>query len=205
MKKLVMESVLLIVEDDDVLRKTLSEVFSKRGFKVFSVEKGGDAIKFVKTHKVDITLLDLRLPDMNGLTVLKELHEEDADILVIVVTAYPEVKTAISAMKAGAYDYINKPFELEELKILVDKALETRRLKSEVERLQYEKGDQCQVEMIGVSPPFMKIRELIAKVAKVPRTSVLIQGETGTGKEFVANTIHCSSDRRDKPFIKVNC
>ncbi len=205
-KKKGMDPVLLIVEDDEVLRKTLSEVFLKRGFKVSAVERGEDALRFVSTHRVDISLLDLRLPDINGLNVLKGMQEANEDIMVIVVTAYPEVKTAISAMKAGAYDYINKPFELEELKLLVDKAMETKRLRSEMEVLRYQKGmDYLSKRMIGSSSKFLSVMELVATVAKTDRTPVLILGETGTGKELVANAIHCSSDRRKSPFIKLNC
>lgn len=205
-KSKIMEPVLLIVEDDDVIRKTLSEVFSKKGFKVLSADKGKDALEFVKTHKVDIALLDLKLPDVNGLAVLKNMHEVDDRIMAIVVTAYPDVKTAISAIKAGAYDYINKPFELEELKLLVDKALETKRLKSEVEILRYQKGDECVfLQTIGVSSEFKAVTELVKTIARTPKTSVLIQGETGTGKELIANAIHCLSDRKGSPFIKLNC
>lgn len=206
MKSSIMEPILLIVEDDDVIRKTLSEVFSKKGFKVLSVDKGKDAVEFVKTRKIDIALLDMRLPDINGLAVLKEMHEIDDSIMAIVVTAYPEVKTAISAIKAGAYDYINKPFELEELKLLVDKALETKRLKSEVEILRYQKGDECVfLRAVGISPEFKAVTELVKTVARTPKTSVLIQGETGTGKELIANAVHCLSDRKSAPFIKLNC
>ncbi|MBI5683095.1 MAG: sigma-54-dependent Fis family transcriptional regulator [Deltaproteobacteria bacterium] len=203
--KIPMTPALLIVEDDEVLRKTLSEVFIKRGFKVFSVERGADAIDFVKTRKIDISLLDVRLPDMNGLNVLKSMHEIDEDVIVIVVTAYPEIKTAISAMKAGAYDYINKPFELDELKMLVDKAVETKRLKSLVEILRYQKGDESGYQAIGKSSGFKGIMELVASVAKAPKTSVLIRGETGTGKGVIANAIHSSSSVRKGPFIKINC
>ncbi|MBI3399315.1 MAG: sigma-54-dependent Fis family transcriptional regulator [Deltaproteobacteria bacterium] len=201
-----MEPVLLIVEDDDVIRKTLSEVFAKKGLKVLSADKGRDALEFVKAHKIDVTLLDLKLPDMNGLTILKNMHEVDDSIMAIVVTAYPEVKTAISAMKAGAYDYINKPFELEELKLLVDKALETKRLKSEVEILRREKGDECVfLQTVGSSYKFKAVMELVKTMAQTPKTSALIQGETGTGKELIANAIHCLSDRKGGPFIKLNC
>ncbi|MBI5894155.1 MAG: sigma-54-dependent Fis family transcriptional regulator, partial [Deltaproteobacteria bacterium] len=134
-----------------------------------------------------------------------EMRKIDDSCLVIVITAYPEVKVAISAMKAGAYDFINKPFELEELKILVNKAVETQRLKSEVERLHYKAGRECPVEMIGNSDAFNKVKELICKIAETPKTPVLIQGETGTGKELVANAVHCRGGRRDMPLIKINC
>lgn len=196
---------ILIVEDEDVMRKTLEEVFDRKGFKVSSAETGSEALEIFKNRKIDIALLDVRLPDTSGLEVLKELRVFDDDVTVIVMTAYPEVKTAISAMKTGAYDYINKPFELDELKLLVDKALENRILKSEAELFRYEKRNECLVDMIGVSSVFGQVKELINMVAGTPKTSVLILGETGTGKELVANAIHCGSDRSDRPFIKVNC
>lgn len=206
MKKQGMKHTILIVEDDEVLRETITEVFLRKGFRVLSAETGRKALDLVKGNKIHISLLDLRLPDVDGLTVLKGFQEIDDDIITIVVTAYPEVKTAIAAIKAGAYDYINKPFELEELKLFVDKALETRELKSEIERLRYEKGeDTCSIEMIGESPAFKEVKELIAKVARASNTPVLVRGETGTGKELVANAIHCSSDRWNKPFVRVNC
>ncbi|MBI5327488.1 MAG: sigma-54-dependent Fis family transcriptional regulator [Deltaproteobacteria bacterium] len=196
---------LLIVEDDDVMRKTLEEVFVKRGFHAHSVGCGMDAIKFVKKQGVDIVLLDIRLPDVDGIAVLKHILAIDDSIFVIVMTAYPDVKIAISAIKAGAYDFINKPFELEELKLLADKAVETQRLMSEVQRLRHKTGDECLPEMIGDSLAFSKVKEFILIVAKTPKTPVLIQGETGTGKELVANAIHCRSNRADMPLIKINC
>lgn len=204
MQRSIHRHTILIVEDDDVMRKTLMEVFTKRGFNVYSVERGKDAIGFVKRQSVDILLLDIRLPDIDGLSVLKEIRAIDDSILVIVITAYPEVKVAISAMKGGAYDFINKPFELDELKLLVDKAVETQRLKSEVLRLRYRAGGECPVEMVGDSPGLRRVKELIQKVSGAPRTPVLIYGETATGKELVANAIHCGS-RGGMPFIKINC
>src|SRR3972149_2281619 len=200
-----MTTTLLIVEDDQVMRKTLSEVFAKRGFKVFSFDRGLKATEFVKVNKVDLALLDLRLPDGSGLAVLKGIHEFDESIMVIVVTAYPEVKTAISALKAGAYDYINKPFELDELRLVVDKALEAKKLRSEVEVLRYQKGDDYACSEIVSGPSFEKVMDLVKSVAKTPRTSVLLRGGTGTGKEVIAKAIHCMSERSGAPFIKINC
>lgn len=195
----------LIVEDDDVLLKTLSEVFSKKGFRVLSADNGSMASEFVKSQKIDLALLDLKLPDTNGLTVLKGLRALDENITVLVMTAYPEVKTAVSAMKEGAYDYINKPFELDELKMIVDRALEVRKLRSEVEYFRHRKDSESPEEMIGVNLKTREVKRLIELVARTPKTTVLITGETGTGKELVATAIHRMSERRDKPFIKVNC
>lgn len=194
-----------IVEDDDVMRETLIEVFAKKGFHVSSAGKGADTLSFLKKKSVDIVLLDIRLPDMDGISVLKEIREIDDSISVIVMTAYPEVKVAIAAIKAGAYDFINKPFELEELKLLVDKAVETQELKKENQRLRYRVGDECLFEMIGISPGMKQVKGLILMVSKVDKTPVLIIGETGTGKELVANAVHCSSARGGMPFVKINC
>ncbi|HBO83494.1 MAG: hypothetical protein A2073_05430 [Deltaproteobacteria bacterium GWC2_42_11] len=196
---------ILIVEDDDVMRKTLTEVFAKKGFNAHSAECGKDAIKFIKKQSIDIAILDIRLPDMDGISVLREIQAIDDSILVIVMTAYPEVKVAISAIKAGAYDFINKPFELEELKLLVDKAVETQYLKSEVLRLQHKTESECMFKMVGESRGLKRIQELIVKVSKTPNTPVLIHGETGTGKELVANAIHCGSARNSMPMIRINC
>ncbi len=194
-----------IVEDDDVMRQTLIEVFAKKGFHVSSAGKGTDTLNFLKKKSVDIVLLDIRLPDMDGISVLKEIRDIDDSISVIVMTVYPEVKVAIAAIKAGAYDFINKPFELEELKLLVDKAVETQELKKENQRLRYRVGNECLFEMVGISPGMKRVKELILMVSKVEKTPVLIIGETGTGKELVANAVHCSSRRSGMPFININC
>ncbi|MDH3973717.1 MAG: sigma-54 dependent transcriptional regulator [Deltaproteobacteria bacterium] len=200
-----MKQSMLIVEDEETMRKTLSEVFVRRDFRVLTAERAGSALEIFKSQKVDIALLDVRLPDRSGLDVLKELRSFDDDTTVIVMTAYPDVKTAILAMKEGAYDYINKPFELDELKLLVDKATENRQLKSEVELRRYERKDLGAPDMVGESPAFELVREFIQIVSGTPKTSVLIMGETGTGKELVANSIHCNSERRDNAYIKINC
>ncbi|MBI3584688.1 MAG: sigma-54-dependent Fis family transcriptional regulator [Nitrospinae bacterium] len=201
-----MKFTLLIVEDDDVMCKTIAEVFEKEGLRVLSANNGEDAVNYLKSEKIDIALIDFRLPGMNGLELLKNIKETDDGVMVIVMTAYPDVKMAISAMKAGAYDYINKPFELEELKLLIDKTLETQKMKFEILRLQRIKHEEDYFgEMIGTSSKFKEMKEFILKVAKVARTPVLIQGESGVGKELVANAIHSYSDRASKPLLKVNC
>jgi DNA-binding NtrC family response regulator len=197
---------MLIVEDDDVLRNTLLEVFSKKGMKVFAAATGKEAIKIVLAHKIDIALLDIRLPDSNGLSIIKEIHELDDGIIVIMLTAYPDLKTAITAIKSGAYDYINKPFDLDELKIVISKALETKRLRREVELLRYQvAGERRGGEMIGSSAWVEDTRKIITTISKTDKTTILIQGETGTGKDVVANMIHKASIRKDGPFIKLNC
>jgi DNA-binding NtrC family response regulator len=138
--------------------------------------------------------------------VLKRIKEFDTEILVIIMTAYSDVETAVTAMKSGAYHYINKPFELEELKLLVEKGLETKRLINEVRRLHRQQKELARnSHLYGVSPQIEYVRELIEMISKTNKTSVLIQGESGTGKELAANAIHYNSSRSHKPLMKINC
>lgn len=201
-----MKPSILIVDDDDVMQETLSDVFRKRGYEVASVGSGNGALSVVKRHLIDLILLDMRLPDVDGLEVLKKIKEFDTEILVIMMTAYSDVQSAVSAMKSGAYDYINKPFELEELQLLVEKGLETRSLINEVRRLHRQHRVEYQNSHIyGLSPQVQYVRELIEMISKTNKTSVLIQGESGTGKELAANAIHLSSKRSSRPLMKINC
>jgi DNA-binding NtrC family response regulator len=130
-----MKPSILIVDDDDMMQETLSDVFKKIDYEVFSVGSGNGALSVIKKNIIDLILLDMRLPDVDGLEILKKIKEFDTEILVIIMTAYSDVQTAVTAMKLGAYHYINKPFELEELKLLIEKGLETKSLINEVRRL----------------------------------------------------------------------
>jgi DNA-binding NtrC family response regulator len=201
-----MKPAVLIVDDDEVMRQTLSDVFVKVDYDMVTTGSGKEAIALIQRQLVDLVLLDIRLPDMDGIAVLKKIKEIDTDLMVIMMTAYSDVQTAVIAMKAGAYDYINKPFELDELKLLIQKALETQSLRNEVRRLkrQHEKRDNT-FHIYGNSPQIQNIRELIQMIAQTPRTSVLIQGDSGTGKELAANAIHYASKRAHRPLIKINC
>jgi len=197
---------ILIVDDDEVMGCTLSDILEKMSYEVTTVQRGEDALNPLQERIFDLILLDIRLPDMNGLDVLKKLREIDNDPYVIMMTAYADVKTAVDAMKAGAYDYINKPFEIEELKLTIKKALETKELKGEVLRLRTKTKDgEKDGEICGISPQMDVVRELISLVSQTPRTPVLVQGESGTGKELVANAVHYQSRRQRKPLIKINC
>jgi two-component system, NtrC family, response regulator AtoC len=202
-----MKPSILIVDDDGVMQETLSDVLRKRGYEIFSVGSGTAALSMIKKNVIDLILLDMRLPDIDGLEVLKKIKELDTEILVIMMTAFSDVQTAVSAMKSGAYDYINKPFELEELKLLIGKGLETKSLINEVRRLHRQQKEKYQNSHIyGVSPQIHYVKELIGMISKTHKTSVLIQGESGTGKELAANAIHYnSSHRSDKPLMKINC
>ncbi len=201
-----MKPAILIVDDDEVMRQTLSDVFTKMDYEIVTTGSGKEAIALIQRRLVDLVLLDIRLPDMDGVTVLQKIKESDTDLMVIMMTAYSDVQTAVLAMKAGAYDYINKPFELDELKLLIQKAIETQSLRNEVRRLRGQhKNHDNMTQICGNSPQIQNIKELIQMIAQTPRTSVLIQGESGTGKELAANAVHYSSKRAHRPLIKINC
>jgi two-component system response regulator AtoC len=197
---------ILIVDDEEVIRETLCDVLKKRGYDIFLASSGKETLEILRKSIIDLILLDIRLPDVDGLEVLKKVREFDSEILVIMMTAYADIQTAVAAMKSGAYHYINKPFELDELKLLIEKGLETKRLINEVRRLHRQHGEQSQNYHIhGTSPHIQYVRELIGMISKTQKTSVLIQGESGTGKELAANAIHYHSKRSDRPLMKINC
>ena len=201
-----MKPSILVVDDDEVMRATLSDVLRKEGYEIFLADSGNGTLLIVKKHIIDLILLDMRLPDEDGLEVLKKIKEFDTEILVIIMTAYSDVQTAVSAMKSGAYHYINKPFELEELRLLVEKGLETKSLINEVRRLHKQQKEKHQNNSIyGVSSQIQSVTGLIGMISKTHKTSVLIQGESGTGKELAANAVHYNSKRSDKPLMKINC
>lgn len=198
---------MLIVEDNADLCHTLAEVFRKSGHKVATALNGAEAQRQLKASAIDLMLLDLRLPDMLGIKVLEFAKEVDPEIMVIMMTAVAnDPRPAVEAMKVGAFDYLTKPFELDEVKLVVAKALETAGLKREVSRLkQQQRGQFPETELFGDSAPMQEVKNFIKMVSETPRTSVLIQGESGTGKELVAKTLHQWSARQDKPFVPINC
>jgi DNA-binding NtrC family response regulator len=197
---------ILIIEDNEDLSFTILKVLQKEGYRIFTAKSGEEGLLVLRKELVDLILLDLKLPKMNGLEVLSEVREIDSDMAVIMMTASTDVKPAIEAMKKGALDYLMKPFELDELKLVVKKALEMHQLKIEVARLKRDHLKAYPNDTIyGESEKIKNIRNIIQIVAETPRTSVLIQGESGTGKELVSNAIHFASSRATKPYIKINC
>lgn len=201
-----MKPSILIVDDDEVMRETLSDVLKRGEYEVYSVGSGGETLSVIRKNIIDLILLDMRLPDGDGLELLKKIKEFDTEILVIIMTAYSDIQTAVSAIKSGAYHYINKPFDLEELKLLIEKGLETKSLINEVRRLHRQQNEGNQKSQIyGVTSPIQYVKELIGMISKTNKTSVLIQGESGTGKELAANAIHYNSKRANKALMKINC
>jgi two-component system response regulator AtoC len=197
---------ILVVEDDTTLRLTLGEVLGKQGYQVDLAEDGARGLACFRRQNYELVMLDLHLPDTHGLEVMKAMREADEGVLVVVMTAYPEVRTAVASVKAGAYDYLNKPFELEDLKEVVRRALETRRLRLEVERLKISAPQPAPLEgMIGASPAFLAMVEVTRRIAAASRVPVLIRGESGTGKERIAQAIHSLSPRAGGPWVTLNC
>ena len=196
---------ILIVEDDNTIRVTVGNFLARQGFDVEVAEDGAQALAFLKERSFSLVLLDLRLPDMNGLDILARIKESDDQPLVVIMTAYPEVRTAVAALKAGAYDYINKPFDLEDLQELIRRACETQRLRREVEWRRAQ-AETCVIDgLIGESAPFRLMLEMTERIALAGKIPALIRGESGTGKERVAQGIHCRSSRADGPWVTLNC
>ena len=198
-----MKPVVLIVEDDQLMSDSLMKVLSGEGLHPLAAGTGGEAKKFLESTAIHLILLDINLPDMDGLDLLKVVEETEPDIPVLVMTAYSDVTVAVNAMKKGATDYIQKPFELDELKVIVHKALENSRLKSELTTLKRARKTE-HTEIVGKSSKIKALKELISVVAETPRTPVLVVGESGTGKELVASAIHQASERKNAPLVKIN-
>lgn len=196
---------ILVVDDDKDIRFNLSSILKDEGYDVLAVEDGKEAIKAVQNNSPNLALLDIRLPGMDGMKVLEEIKKIDKDLIVIMLTAYGEVKSAVQAMNLGAFDYITKPFDNEEIILNIKKALETRSLRMEVEDLRRRLEEKtATAQFIGESP---RIRETLNQVKLIAPTNmtVIIQGESGTGKELIARMIHEESPRHNKPFVTVDC
>ncbi len=200
-----MNASLMIVEDENLLREILTDTLESQGFKVTTAGTKGEALSILRLRSLDLMLLDLRLPDGSGLDVLKEAKILSDDIVVIMMTAFGEVETAVEAMKMGAYDFLIKPLDLDHLSLLIRRAMGVQALQQEVQFLRQRERDHSQLrEIIGESPWIMQIKSLIQKASQTPRTSILIRGESGTGKELVANAIHFQSARAGAPLVKIN-
>jgi two-component system, NtrC family, response regulator AtoC len=197
---------ILVVDDERLIRWSLEQQLRREGYTVQSVETGGEAMQRFQTDPPDLVLLDVRLPDADGVELLGRLRAADPDCLVIMMTAHGGVESAVQAMKLGAQDYVSKPFEMEELKLTIRKALETRTLRREVARFQTEAAQGSALDdLVGVSRAVGDLKGLIHRIAQSDATTVLLQGESGTGKDLVARIIHFASQRARAPFLAVNC
>ena len=196
---------LLVVDDEQSMREVLEVMLQREGYKVACAETGRKAVSTLKKRRFDLVLCDIRLGDMTGIDVLKVCKEHNPDTVVIMISAFATAETAVEAMNFGAYDYLPKPFNNNELKATIAKALELRTVEQEKKAL----GDHLEKtrhfgKIVGNSPRMLHIYEMIRQVAKAP-TSILITGESGTGKELIARAIHDESKRAEKPFVAINC
>jgi len=193
---------ILIVDDEAFIRENLERILAEDGFRTIATEDPGQAIKIVAEEEISLVLLDLNLGSSSGLDVLRAMREVDPEILVIIITGYGTVESAVEALKIGAYDYIKKPFKADAIHLIVKLALEAQNLRRKVKRLS---RDAAGINMVGNSAALEQIFHQIREVAKHETATVLITGESGTGKELVAQAIHKLSPRREQPFIEINC
>ena len=194
---------ILIVDDEALIRWSLRERLAAEGYDVLEAGTTAEALDRTMPD-VDLVLLDFKLPDGDGIDVLRRIKDVSPDTQVIMMTAFSTVETAVEAMKLGAYHYVNKPFNLDEVMLLVEKALETRQLRREVRTLRTTQVRDFSFDaIVGGSPAMRAIKELLARVARSPASTVLLTGETGTGKDLAAKAIHYNSDRARKPFVNI--
>jgi len=196
---------ILVADDEQSMREFLDIMLKKEGYKVSLASNGEEVVKLIDNDLFDLVLLDIRMPKLDGLSALKRIKAIAPETIVIMITAYASADTAIKAMKEGAYDYITKPFKVEEIKLIIKNALEKKNLQKEnillkkVVRDRYHFGN-----IIGQSPKMVDLYDLLEKVSPT-KTNILIAGESGTGKELVAKAIHYNSPRKEKPFVTLNC
>src|SRR5512141_1439117 len=196
---------ILVVDDEALIRWSIGERLSQEGYSIVEAGTAKEAMAQCGPD-IDLLLLDYRLPDSDGLRVLKQWKATEPDIPVIMLTAVSSVETAVEAMKQGAYHYANKPFNLDELALLVQKALETTALRREVRALRASQSEPYSLSrIVGDSPPMQSLKAMLQRVASSPASTVLLMGESGTGKDLAAKIIHYNSDRAAKPFMNITC
>jgi len=196
---------ILVIDDEQLIRRSVGRRLAASGYTVLEAENGASAIQQAGSG-VDLAILDYRLPDLDGISVLKQIRQIDPDALVILLTAYTNVETAVEAMKLGAYHFMNKPFDLEALVALVEQALETTRLRREVRTLRANQAEPYSLaRMVGDSPELREFKSLVKRVASSPASTVLLTGESGTGKDLTAKILHYSSARATRAFVNITC
>jgi DNA-binding NtrC family response regulator len=201
-----MKTSVLVVDDELLIRKSLAKVLRARGYSVELASTGGEGLEKVAELRPQVMILDMRLPDTDGLSVLRRAREVDPLLQVVLITAYGDVQSAVDAMKLGACDFLRKPYEMEDIVLAVESASRHFRQASELDLYRRQAWRHWSgEEIIGESGPMHEVRDLIEKVVRSQATSVLITGESGTGKELVARAIHYRSDRAQSPLMEVNC
>jgi DNA-binding NtrC family response regulator len=195
---------ILVVDDEPNLRRVLSAQLARDGYDVHTAEDGAEALTLLGEHHIDLVITDLRMPNVDGMELLRRALEMDAELPVVMITAHGTVDNAVEALKTGAFDYITKPFDQAEVRTIVKKALRTRDLSAAEATRPDHVSPEARYGIIGESAAILGIYSVLERVADTP-TTVLVTGESGTGKELVARALHENSSRRERPFIKVNC
>lgn len=196
---------ILIVDDNKDTRFLLSNILSEEGYQATAVGDGKQAIKELERSSPDLVLLDVKLPGMDGINILEKMKKIDKDLIVIMLTAYGDIKGSVKAMKLGAFDYITKPFNNEELILIIKKAFQAQYLTKEVEILRRRLGEKSATEeVMGKSPQIRRVLNQVEIIAPTNMT-VILQGASGTGKEVIARLIHQKSPRKDKPLVAIDC
>ncbi len=196
---------ILVVDDEENLRRVTQLKLQQAGYEAMTASDGAQALEVLSKHPQDLVLTDLKMPGMSGIELLQKIKEEYLEVVVIVVTAYGTIESAVEAMRLGAYDYIIKPVNADALKLIVSRALEHHRLQEEVKNLRSAIDRKFGFEsIIGKSKNLLSTLDNASRAAQADST-VLVRGETGTGKELLAKAIHFNSPRRDRPFIVINC
>jgi two-component system, NtrC family, response regulator AtoC len=200
------KSVILLVDDQDTIRFFLEKTLKQEGYEAVTAKTGAEAIEKAREVVPDLVLLDLKLPDMDGLEVLRRIKEIFPEIGVVMITAFGDIETAVNAMKHGAFDFVSKPINLDQLLMVIKKGLDSERLNREVLQLKRQMDPEIGFDYIlGDSGAMKRVYDIIQQVAKSDTTTVLIEGESGVGKEMVARLIHRYSNRSGKPFMDINC
>ncbi|MBM4276428.1 MAG: sigma-54-dependent Fis family transcriptional regulator [Deltaproteobacteria bacterium] len=196
---------ILVADDEKSMREFLDIMLKKEGYKVTLASNGEEVMKLIEKDIFDLALVDIRMPRQDGISVLKKIKSISPETVVIMMTAYASADTAIKAMKEGAYDYITKPFKIDEIKLIIQNALEKKHLQKENILLKQVVRDRYHFEnIIGQSSKMLELYDLLEKVAPT-KTNILVTGDSGTGKELVAKAIHYNGPRKDKPFVTLNC
>src|SRR5437588_809607 len=196
---------ILVVDDEEIMREILETLLTREGYDVRPASSGAEGLEMARALPFDAAIVDIMMPGIDGIATLDELKRIDEDLAVVIITAYASVESAISAMKAGAFDYITKPFKNDEVVVVVRNAMERRRLVHENRNLRQNIQERYHkfANIIGKSPRMRQVFDLIIQAAQ-SRSTILIQGESGTGKELVARAIHANSSRSERPFVTVN-